>query len=79
MKTTVELPADLLRRLKAAAALQGRTLKDLMIEALREKLQQRRDQPTGWRAVLGKAPKGAVRDVDARVRDLEMVNPDDWR
>jgi hypothetical protein len=41
MKTTVELPADLLRRAKAEAALQGRSFKDLLIDAIREKLDRR--------------------------------------
>ena len=35
MKTTVELPDDLARRIKAAAALRGRKLKDLVAEGLR--------------------------------------------
>ena len=35
MKTTVELPDDLARRVKAAAALRGRKLKDLVAEGLR--------------------------------------------
>ena len=35
MKTTVELPDRLYRQAKAAAALRGRTLKDLVEEGLR--------------------------------------------
>jgi hypothetical protein len=35
VKTTVELPDDLARRVKAAAALRGRKLKDLVAEGLR--------------------------------------------
>jgi len=35
MKTTVELPDDLHRRAKAAAALRGRKLKELIEEGLR--------------------------------------------
>ncbi|MFT5191821.1 MAG: hypothetical protein ACI957_004866 [Verrucomicrobiales bacterium] len=38
MKTTLELPDDLFRGAKIAAARQGRTLKELFTEALREKL-----------------------------------------
>ena len=79
MKTTVDLPADLLRRLKAIASTQGRTLNDLVMVGLREKLQRPRDQPIGWRSVFGKAPKGAPRDVDERIGVLEKVAPDDWR
>ena len=80
MKTTVEIPMELLRRVKAEAALQGRTFKDVLIEALREKLDRRgRQAVTGWRAVAGKAPKGATRDVEARLRDLEHIDEDSWR
>jgi hypothetical protein len=35
VKTTVELPDDLARRVKAEAALRGRKLKDLVAEGLR--------------------------------------------
>lgn len=35
MKTTVELPDDLARRIKAEAALRGRKLKDLIADGLR--------------------------------------------
>jgi hypothetical protein len=38
MKTTLELPDDLFRSAKIAAAQQGRSLKHLFTEALREKL-----------------------------------------
>jgi hypothetical protein len=35
VKTTIDLPDDLARRIKAAAALRGRKLKDLVAEGLR--------------------------------------------
>ncbi|MEZ5329267.1 MAG: hypothetical protein R3F19_29815 [Verrucomicrobiales bacterium] len=38
MKTTLELPDDLFRWAKITAARQGRPLKDIFAEALREKL-----------------------------------------
>ena len=38
MKTTIELPDHLLRQAKILAVQQGRTLKDLMTEALRAHL-----------------------------------------
>lgn len=53
MKTTVELPDDLFRQAKAAAALRGRKLKDLVEEGLRRVLESPEpdrpapdDQPT---------------------------------
>ena len=39
MKTTIEVPDELYRRAKAAAALQGRKLKDLVEEGLRHVLE----------------------------------------
>ncbi|MBX2981906.1 MAG: hypothetical protein KF843_04505 [Flavobacteriales bacterium] len=38
IKTTVELPADLFKALKVKAALESRSLKDLMTEIFREAL-----------------------------------------
>lgn len=38
MKTTLELPDDLFRRAKAAAALQGRSLKEFIAAGLRKEL-----------------------------------------
>ena len=60
MKTTFDLPEPLLRRAKAAAAHQGRPLRDLVAEAIADKLgmqaaaQQRRSEPAPaeWAAVL---------------------------
>lgn len=40
MKTTLEIPDDLFRRAKAAAALQGRPLKDLVADGLRKELDE---------------------------------------
>ncbi len=38
MRTTIEVPDDLLKRAKAEAAISGRSLKNLFIDALEEKL-----------------------------------------
>ena len=38
MKTTIEIPDPLFRKAKSTAADRGQTLKDLVTEALREKL-----------------------------------------
>jgi hypothetical protein len=43
MRTTVELPDDLFRQVKARAALQGRSLKDLIADGLKLLLQTPRD------------------------------------
>ena len=77
VKTTLELPATLLRRVKAAAALQGRSMKDLITEALEEHLTERPGKG-GWRAVFGRASKADVRDVDRRIKVLERIDPKEW-
>lgn len=41
MKTTVEIPDALNRQVKARAALHGQTIKDFLVEAVRDKLTSR--------------------------------------
>ena len=77
-KTTLELPTDLLRRVKARAAEQGRSMKSLVTEALENTLRAGHAPINGWRAVFGRARPGAARDVDRRVSELRHVDPKDW-
>jgi plasmid stability protein len=80
-KTTLELPTDLIRRVKARAAEQGRSMKSLVTEALENTLrpgEPARSAPTGWRAVFGRAKPGSTRDVDRRIDELRRVDPEDW-
>ena len=74
MKTTVELPDDLARRIKAEAALRGRKLKDLVAEGLRLVLEapesagspaKKRQPPTAYE--LMKDGRGIV---DSGIGDL---------
>lgn len=68
MKTTFDLPDALLRKAKAAAAEQGRPLRDLVTEALTEKLSalalpksSKRGRDSEWKAFearLVKLPDG---------------------
>ena len=32
----------------------------------------------GWRAVFGRAKRGATREVDRRIAELRRVDPKDW-
>lgn len=77
MKTPVELPDDLARRIKAAAALRGRKLKDLVAEGLRLVL----EAPGATAAAAKKRPPTAyalMKDgrgiVDSGIGDL-AANP----
>lgn len=45
MKTTLEIPDHLFRRAKAAAALRGQTLKELMTRALKKELDENQQGP----------------------------------
>ena len=83
MKTTLEIPDTLFRRLKAHAAQQGQTLKRFVNEALRERLVspgERAGRKAGWMTVVGKAPAGAAREVNRVIAgEFERVNPADWK
>lgn len=46
MKTTMELPDDLFKAMKVRAAMEGRSLKDLVTEILRQALQGKSTQST---------------------------------
>ena len=74
MKTTFDLPDPLLRRAKAVAADQGRPLRDLVAEALKEKLSAlalaksaKRGRPSEWKefeARLQRQPDGSYVNPD---------------
>lgn len=78
MKTTFDLPDRLLRRAKAAAAEQGRPLRDLVAEAIDEKLagigsevvdrppaaEERRAAFERWKARLVLKPDGSYFNPD---------------
>lgn len=83
MKTTVEIPDDLFRRAKAAAALRSESLKELLSEALEAHLDRVGAAPLalpGWRSVFGLAALDAVAEVDSVIAgELERVDPEEWR
>ena len=45
MKTTLDLPDDLMRGMKIRAATQGRKLKDVIADAIRDSLAETRETP----------------------------------
>ncbi|HMO86243.1 MAG TPA: hypothetical protein PKC18_15120 [Lacipirellulaceae bacterium] len=78
MKTTVEIPDALYRRLKASAAVHGKTVKELLVEAVRDKLAapaSAAKRKSGWRAVYGAADPQDVAELQ-RVIDLEFSKID---
>lgn len=68
MKTTVEMPEELYRRVKAEAALRGRRMKDLIQEGLHRVLDE--PQPARSRPGLSELMKGARGVVDSGIPDL---------
>lgn len=83
MKTTLEIPDPLFRRAKSRAAERGQTLKQLVTEALQEKLAPRAHtaagEPEFMRGFgkLGRLRK-ETRRIQARLREaFETIEPED--
>jgi hypothetical protein len=71
MKTTLDLPDDLMREVKIRAAQQGRKLKDLLAEAIRLGLDADSAQaPTGPRSPL---PMMKLAKAPGKVRPLSIA------
>jgi hypothetical protein len=55
VKTTIDIPDGLLRRARSAAGREGITLKQLVAEALKQRLRSGAErEPAPWRALAGK-------------------------
>ena len=79
MKTTLDLPDEILKDAAASAASRGETLQDYVAAAVESRLREERPRK-GWRSVFGTARPDDVAPVDELVsRDLETITPDDWR
>lgn len=82
MKTTLEIPDTLFRRAKAAAAVRGQSLKQLVTQAVRKELDAgtgRKGTVKGWRAFFGAVP-GSAAEIDRIVeKEFEQIDPDDWK
>lgn len=82
MKTTIDLPDELLKEAKATAAMRGESLRQLVSEALKTHLAKTtgRDIPrAGWRRAFGLARPSEVDSVDRIIsEDLERIDPSDW-
>ena len=83
MKTTLEIPDEIYRETKSAAALRGESVKDFVNEAIRIHLARigrgMDSAESGWRRVFGKTSSKVTAEID-RVIDHEFgqVEPDDW-
>lgn len=84
MKTTLEIPDPLFRRAKSKAAERGQTLKQLVTEALQEKLAVKSDQTRpgepAWMAGFGKLRRlrKETRRIQTRIdKQFEAIEPED--
>ena len=83
MKTTLEIPDAVFRRAKARAAAQGIPLRQLVTEAVREKLDAPdRAAAKAWMGLAGKL-KHLKKDAAAVARrieeEFEKIEPEDRR
>ena len=69
VKTTVEIPDQLFREAKAAAALRGIPLKEFFAEALRERLRSKPATAPRWMQAFG-----GLRDLHRENKRLRRVN-----
>jgi hypothetical protein len=83
MKTTVELSDRLLRRAKALAANQGKTLKQVFSEALEQRLRVVEGSPAprpGWRRLAGSLSglRAETGKIEKRIREeFEQVDEEE--
>jgi hypothetical protein len=74
MRTTIDLPDELYRDVKARAALEGVSMRDYMIAALRTR---RSDAAAKTRPVRRKSPFPLIRLKHTKALDLSGFNFDD--
>lgn len=84
MKTTVEVPDNLYRQIKARAALEGQSVKAFFLDALREKLgvtiDGENEDELGWRVAFGAADPEEVAEVQKIIdEEFSKIDPDDWK
>lgn len=86
MKTTVELPDELLREAKASAAREGTSLKEVLTVALRNHLRGAEKVPRGqerWRKWFGSADPREIeelKEIDRIIEEeFEQIDLESWR
>jgi hypothetical protein len=86
MKTTLEIPDPLFRKVKSIAAERGQSLKDFVTEALQDKLAPKPGRPAAtepdWMQGFGKLKR--LRKETGRVQavidqEFEVIEPEDSR
>ena len=81
MKTTVEIPDNLFREVKTAAARRGLSLKTFLTEALKEKLSRpRRSRQEEWPVPPPKLAEGEMRRVQSAIdHEFSRIDAEEWK
>jgi hypothetical protein len=82
VKTTLEIPDAIFRQAKSAAPEQGIPLRELVTEALTERLRVRGANEKPWMASFGKLRNLKAETVRVnRIVEQEFgqIDPEDWR
>ena len=85
MKTTVELPDALFRKLKSLAAEEGKSLKDVLTEAVADRLRRGTAAECAqkpWEAAFGglkNLHRENVRINQAIAAEFENIDEEEWR
>lgn len=81
MKTTIEMPDALFRRMKVAASTNGQTLKEFLTDAVERKLRAHRVRGTpAWKKLHGALAelRRETRALDRRIeQEFERVDAED--
>ena len=82
MKTTLELPNELFREAKATAARKGLPLRQLVTEAIQEKLNRERSDQKPWMKHFGSLAH--LHAENQRIEKLiteefSAIDPEDWQ
>ncbi|MEO8052995.1 MAG: hypothetical protein ABI833_21515 [Acidobacteriota bacterium] len=72
MRTTIELPDELLNTAKSRAAFSGVSLKEFFIEALEQKLEQRREKTRRPPPAIGNPKARRIRILTPKQIDKAM-------
>ena len=83
VKTTLEIPDSVYRRIKARAAANGHSVKVFVNEAVIEKLglaEGSSGSGQSWRALFGRASTKTVQGIQRRIdEEFSKVNLEEWR
>jgi hypothetical protein len=83
MKTTIDLPDELLREAKASAARRGTSLREVLTAALRNHLHGAERVPRGqepWRKWFGTVDAKEIEAIDRVIEEeFEQIDLETWR